>query len=139
MNVLLSHFCNLLISVPKKWCLQNFCSIKKWMMLIIVDKSIFKIITWPNNLVLITGFNTIIFCCVHFIWFMNYMFSTKMWLWKLLVESWNSNHRSLNETLHCLPRIYHFSGFSRNHVNLFRFYVSKNYLICRKFWCVQGI
>ena len=86
MNVLLSHFSNLLISVPKKWCLQNFCSIKKWMMLIIVDKSIFKIITWLNNLVLITGFNTRIFCCVHFIWFMNYIFSTKMWFVKTL--SW---------------------------------------------------
>ena len=37
----------------RKWCLQNFCLIKKRIVLEIVDKNAFDIMTLPNNLVLI--------------------------------------------------------------------------------------
>ena len=40
---------NLSIQLRKK-CLQNFYSIKKWMM---IDKNVFEIMTLTNNLVLI--------------------------------------------------------------------------------------
>ena len=37
----------------RKKCLQNFCLIKKWMMLEIVDKCAFEAMKLPDNLVLI--------------------------------------------------------------------------------------
>ena len=38
---------------PEKWCLRNFCSTKKWMMLAIVNGNVFKVLTLPNNLIII--------------------------------------------------------------------------------------
>ena len=69
----------------KKWCLQHFCLIKKWMMLKIVDKSVLKIIALPNNLVLVCRFQG------HNL--------TLYDSWKLQLESWNTNHKPLNWTL----------------------------------------
>ena len=40
----------------KKWCLQNLCLIKKWMIVDIVDKNVFEIISLSNNLVLACQF-----------------------------------------------------------------------------------
>ena len=51
---------------------------KKWMILsIIVDKNVFKIMTLPNNLVLICNFKTIILCSVHSIRFLKMRFLLK--------------------------------------------------------------
>ena len=50
-NCLVLAICH--FKLRKKWCLQNFYSIKKWMMLEIVDKNASKIMTLPSNLVLI--------------------------------------------------------------------------------------
>ena len=50
---------------------------KKWMMLEIVDKNVFKIMTLPNNLVLICNFKTIILCSVHSIRFLKMRFLLK--------------------------------------------------------------
>ena len=60
-------FSNCYFRLCKNWYLQNFCLIKKWMMLEIVDESIFRIITLPNNLVLICKFqgNNFVFCSLH--------------------------------------------------------------------------
>ena len=44
----------------RKKCLQNFCSIEKWMMLEIIDENFLKIITLLNNLVLICRFATLL-------------------------------------------------------------------------------
>ena len=49
---------------------------------------------------LFVGFKTIILCYVHSIQFMKYVFSAKTWLVKTSIrESWNKNHKSLNQTL----------------------------------------
>ena len=48
-NHLVIAICHL--QLCKKWCLQNLYTIKKWMMLEIIDKNSFKIMTLPNNLV----------------------------------------------------------------------------------------
>ena len=51
----------------KKRCLKNFCSIKKWVMVVIVDKNVFKIMTLLNNLVLIWRFykHSFVFCSLY--------------------------------------------------------------------------
>ena len=77
----------------KIWCLQKFCLIKKWVVLEIFDKSVSKIMTLPNNLVLICRFQAIILHSVHSIWFVKYKFSAKLWFMKtstriLKFESW---------------------------------------------------
>ena len=66
----------------KKWCLQNLCLIKKWMIVDIVDKNVFEIISLSNNLALTCRFTTIILCSVHSIWFLKYIFSAKIWFVK---------------------------------------------------------
>ena len=52
-------------------------------MLKIVDKNISEIVTMLNNLVFVCrGFNTIILCSFHSIWFVKYVFSAKIWFVK---------------------------------------------------------
>ena len=83
----------------KKWCLQNFCLINKWMMLEIVDKSAFEAMTMPDNLILICRFRgcNLVFCSLYMIH--KICFLLKYDLWKLQQESWNTNPKSLNRTL----------------------------------------
>ena len=76
-----------------KKCLQNFNSIKKWMMVQIVDKNLwhygiirylfagFKTITLCSEN-LQTGFMTITLCSVYSIRFVKHAFSTKIWFVK---------------------------------------------------------
>ena len=52
---------------------------KKWMMLEIVDKNVFKIMTLSNNL--FVGFKTIILCSVHSMQFVK-MYFAKIWFVK---------------------------------------------------------
>ena len=71
----LSRLCNLLFPPPQKNVFQNFCSTNKWMMLQIIEKSVFEIMTLPINLVLSCRFkdHNLVFCslcmiletCVH--------------------------------------------------------------------------
>ena len=49
LNGSLSRLCNLYFRLHKKWCLQKCYSVKKWMMLIIIDKSVFTNMTLTNN------------------------------------------------------------------------------------------
>ena len=65
---------------PEKWCLQNFCSRKKWMMLAIVDGNVFKVLTLSNNLVIICVLLTL-----HDLWKMC-VFSAKIWFVKTLTR-----------------------------------------------------
>ena len=66
---------------PEKWWwLQNFCSIKKWMMLAIVDGNVFKVLTLSNNLVIICVLLTL-----HDLWKMC-VFSAKIWFVKTLTR-----------------------------------------------------
>ena len=53
----------------KKWCLQNFFLIKKWMMLEIVNKSAFEAIKLPYNLLLVCRFQgrNLVFCSLYMI------------------------------------------------------------------------
>ena len=62
----------------KKWCLQNFCLIKKWMMLEIVNKSVFEAINCHIIWYLFAGFKAVILCSVHSTWLMKYVFSAKI-------------------------------------------------------------
>ena len=55
---------------------------KKWMMLKIVDKNVFKTMTVPNDLKLIVGFKTIILCPLHSKRFVKTFFSAKIWFVK---------------------------------------------------------
>ena len=52
-----------------KKCLHNFCLIRKWMPLEIVDKNVFKIITFLNNLLLTCRFSdhNLVFCLLYMI------------------------------------------------------------------------
>ena len=80
-------------------CLQKFCSIRKWMMLKIVDKNVFKIMTLSNNLVLFCrfqGHNLTLYDS------QNMCFLLKYSLWKLQLELWNTNHKPLNQTVSLL-------------------------------------
>ena len=70
----------------KKWCLQNFCWINKWLMLETFDKSVFKSMTLPNNLVLICKFKAIILCSVHSTWLVKHVISAKMQFVKTLTR-----------------------------------------------------
>ena len=80
----------------KKWCLQNFCLIKKWMMLEVVDKSAFEAITLPDNLVLVCRFQG----C-------NLVFSSLYMICEICeLESWNMNHELLNQTLTRYPKLH---------------------------------
>ena len=63
----------------------------------------FEAVTLLNNLqtmiwYLFAGFKTGILCSGHAIWFVKYVFLLKYDLWKLRLESWNTNHESLNRT-----------------------------------------
>ena len=62
-----------------KKCLQNFNSIKKWMMVQIVDKNL-----WHYGIIryLFAGFKTITLCSVYSIRFVKHAFSTKIWFVK---------------------------------------------------------
>ena len=53
-----------------KWCLRNFCLIKKWMMLEIVDKNVFEIMIMPIIGYLFAGFKS------------TTLFSAKIWFVK---------------------------------------------------------
>ena len=67
--------------------LQNFHPIKKCMMLVIIDKNIFKAIALPNNLLIFACFKAIIILCsVHSIWFVKLVFSAKIWFVKTLTR-----------------------------------------------------
>ena len=83
----------------KNWYLQNFCLIKKWIMLEIVDKSVFKIMSLPHSSVFIFSFegHNLVFCSLHMI--REICFLLNFDLWKLQLELWNMNHESLNLTL----------------------------------------
>ena len=71
---------------PEKWCLQNFCSTKKWMMLVIVDGNVFKVLTLPNNLVIICGRQeSCVLLTLHDSWKMC-VFSAKIWFVKTLTR-----------------------------------------------------
>ena len=61
--------------------LQNFYSVKKWILLEIVDKNVLKLMTLPNNL-LFVGFKTLTLCSVHSAWFVKYVFSANIWFVK---------------------------------------------------------
>ena len=52
-----------------KKLLQNFCLIKKWMMLDIIDKNVFKVMTLSDNLVDICKFkdHNIVCCSLYMI------------------------------------------------------------------------
>ena len=66
----------------KKSCYQNVCSIKKWMMLEIINKNVSEIMTMPNNLILAWRFKTIILCFFHSVRLMKYVFYAKIWFMK---------------------------------------------------------
>ena len=82
----------------KKSCLQNFCLIKKWMMLEIVKKNVFRFMILPNNMVLICKI-VIILCFIHSILIMKYVFFAKIWFMKTLTRIVNINHELINQTL----------------------------------------
>ena len=63
----------------KKWCLQNFYSIKKWVMLEINDNS-FGTMTTPDNLVFIWRY---FLCSVHSMWFVKCVSFAKIWFVKI--------------------------------------------------------
>ena len=88
----------------KKRFLQNFCLIKKLMMLEIINNNVFEIITLPNNLIRICRLKIVILCSVFSVWFVKYLFSAKMWFLKPQLELWNTNHESLNRTLQPILR-----------------------------------
>ena len=71
---------------PAKWCLQNFCAIKKCMMLLIFDGNVFKVLTLPNNLVIICGRQeSCVLLTLHDSWKMC-VFSAKIWFVKTLTR-----------------------------------------------------
>ena len=92
-------FSNCYFWLHKKWYLQNFCLMKKWMMLEIVDTSVSKIMTLPNNLVLTCRFqgHNLVFYSLHMICAICFLLNYN--LWKLQQESRNTNHELLNWTL----------------------------------------
>ena len=65
----------------KKWSLQNFCSIEKWM-IEIVDKIVFSM--WHCRVIwyLFVSFKTIL-CSVHSIWFL----SIWIFCWNVICEN----------------------------------------------------
>ena len=70
--------------LSKKWCLQNFYTILKCMMLVIVDKNVFKVMTLPVCYCRIiwfsfASFKTIMLCSVLSIWPVKYEFSAEIW------------------------------------------------------------
>ena len=65
--------------VRKRWCLQNVCLIKEWMMVEIVDKNVFEIMALSNNLLFICKFKTIILYSVYSAWSVKCVFSAKKW------------------------------------------------------------
>ena len=78
---------------------KTFCSIKKWMVLEIVDKNVFEIMTLPNNLVFISRFkdHNLVYYSLYVI--CENVFAAKIWFRKLQPESWNTNLEWLNQTL----------------------------------------
>ena len=60
---------------------------------------------WQYRIIwhLFAGFKTIILCSVHSAWFVKMYFLLKYGSWKPQLESWNTNHESLNWTLKCNP------------------------------------
>ena len=70
-----SCFSNCHFQLCKKWCLQNFYSVKKQMMLLKL---------WHCWLIwyLFAGFKTLILCSGHSIWFVKYLLSAKIWFLK---------------------------------------------------------
>ena len=69
-----------------KWCFQNFCLIKKWLMLEIGDKSFLKL--WHRQIIwyLFASFKDIILCSVHSIWFVKCVFSAQIRFVKTLTR-----------------------------------------------------
>ena len=92
-------FSNCYFRLCENWYLQNFCLIKNWMMLEIVDKSVYKIMTLSNNLVFICRFqgHNLVFCSLHMIREICFLLNHD--LWKLQLDSSNTKHKSLNRTL----------------------------------------
>ena len=71
---------------PEKWCLQNFCWTKKWMMLVIVNGNVFQVLTLPNNLIIICGRPwPCVLLTLHDSWKMC-VFSAKIWFLKTLTR-----------------------------------------------------
>ena len=100
----------------KKWCLQNFYSIKKLMMLLKL---------WHCWLIwdLFAGFKTVGLCSL---WFVKYVFSTEIDSWKFQLELWNMNHELLNWTLQSIYRVFRphvtfklLYGFGTVHASIF--------------------
>ena len=89
------------IWAPWKMMFTKHLFDKKWMMMDIIDKNVFEIICY-----LLARFKTINLCSVHFIRFVNIFFLRKYGSWKLQLESWNTNHKSLNRTLHLCSFIF---------------------------------
>ena len=84
---------------PEKWCLQNFCSTKKWMMLVIVDGNVFKVLTLPNNLVIICGRQeSCVLLTLHDSWKMC-VFSAKIWFVKTLTRIVKYESQVIKSTL----------------------------------------
>ena len=77
---------------------QNICSTEKLMMLGVVG-NVFKIMRYSKNVVLFAGFKTIILCLFTGYDSWNTCFLLKYGSWKLQLDSWNTNHESLNRTL----------------------------------------
>ena len=82
------------------------------MVLEIVDKNVFEIMTLPNNLVLICRFkdHNLVFCSLCMICLWNICFLPKYGLWKLQIQSWNANHESLIQILTEINSTEVFSG-----------------------------
>ena len=99
LNRSLSRRFGLLFRHRVKWCFENVCLIKKWMMVDIVDKMFLKLCKCRIIWYLLTGLKIIILCCVHSKRFVKYVFSAKYGSWKLQLESWNTNHESLRRGL----------------------------------------
>ena len=92
-----SSFQIFIFGFVRKWCLQNFCSIKIWMMLVMVDRMFLKLrqcqIIWH----LLANFQIIILCLIYSMRFVKSVL--KHGSWKRQLESVSTNHESLNRTL----------------------------------------
>ena len=82
--------------------------IKKWMVLEIINKDVFEIMTLSNNFVLICWFQSHVLLTLYDLW--NMCFLLKYGFWELQVESWNMNQEFLNQTSNHIWKSY----FQRN-------------------------
>ena len=90
-NCLVFSICH--VRLCKRWCLQNFYSVKRnglcW-------KSLIRMF-WQCLIIwyLSVGFKTIILCSIHSIRLVKICFLQKYNSWKPQLELWNTNHESL--------------------------------------------